>query len=123
MANNQEVQRSSISVVAGENTRKEIYQPAFKAAVQAGVGAIMCSYNRVGGTYACANADELIGTLRDAWSFDGMVIARPGDGGKVRCHRRAAPGLAAAAGPARRAGRGGRESGRRRRGRRVRTGQ
>jgi beta-glucosidase-like glycosyl hydrolase len=44
-------------------------------AVQAGVGAIMCSYNRVGGTYACENADELIGTLRDAWNFDGMVMS------------------------------------------------
>jgi len=75
VANNQEVQRSSINVVAGEKTRQEIYQPAFKAAVQAGVGAIMCSYNRVGGTYACANADELIGTLRDAWNFDGMVMS------------------------------------------------
>ena len=43
--------------------------------MQAGVGAIMCSYNRVGGTYACANADNLIGTLRDAWNFDGMVMS------------------------------------------------
>ena len=75
VANNQEVQRSSINVVASEKARKEIYQPAFKAAVQAGVGAIMCSYNRVGGTYACANADDLIGTLRDAWNFDGMVMS------------------------------------------------
>ena len=43
--------------------------------MQAGVGAIMCSYNRVSGTYACENADELIGTLRDAWNFDGMVMS------------------------------------------------
>jgi beta-glucosidase len=75
VANNQEVQRSSINVVASQKARKEIYEPAFKAAVQAGVGAIMCSYNRVGGTYACENADNLIGTLRDAWRFDGMVMS------------------------------------------------
>jgi beta-glucosidase len=75
VANNQEVQRSSINVVAGEKARKEIYEPAFKAAVQAGVGAIMCSYNRIGGSYACENADELIGTLREAWHFDGMVMS------------------------------------------------
>ncbi|MDQ1743431.1 MAG: beta-glucosidase, partial [Pseudonocardiales bacterium] len=75
LANNQEVLRSSINVVAGEKARQEIYQPAFKAAVQAGVGAIMCSYNRIGGSYACENADELIGTLRDAWHFDGMVMS------------------------------------------------
>ena len=35
----------------------------------------MCSYNRVNGTYACENAEELIGTLRDAWKFDGMVMS------------------------------------------------
>jgi beta-glucosidase len=75
VANNQEVLRSSINVVAGEKARKEIYEPAFKAAVQAGVGAIMCSYNRIGGSYACENADELIGTLREAWHFDGMVMS------------------------------------------------
>jgi beta-glucosidase len=75
VANNQEVQRSSINVVASQKARKEIYEPAFKAAVQAGVGAIMCSYNRVGGTYACENADNLIDTLRDAWNFDGMVMS------------------------------------------------
>ena len=75
LANNQEVQRSSINVVVSEKARQEIYDPAFKAAVKAGVGAIMCSYNRVGGSYACENADELIGTLRDAWHFDGMVMS------------------------------------------------
>ena len=36
VANNQEVQRSSINVVASEKARKEIYEPAFKAAVQGG---------------------------------------------------------------------------------------
>ena len=76
VANNQEVLRSSINVVAGQQARKEIYEPAFKAAVQqAGAGAIMCSYNRVNGTYACENADELTDTLRDAWKFDGMVMS------------------------------------------------
>jgi len=75
VANNQEVLRSSINVVASEKAHKEIYEPAFKASVQAGVGAIMCSYNRVGGSYACENADELIGTLREAWKFDGLVMS------------------------------------------------
>jgi beta-glucosidase len=74
VANNHEVLRSSINVVASEKARNEIYEPAFKAAVGAGVGAVMCSYNRVGGTYACENANELTGTLRDAWKFDGMVM-------------------------------------------------
>jgi len=31
------------------------------------------TYNRINGTYACENGQELTGTLRDAWHFDGLV--------------------------------------------------
>jgi beta-glucosidase len=76
VANNQEILRSHINVVAAQRTLQEIYQPAFKMAVQQGeTGAIMCSYNRVNGTYACENAQELTDTLRDAWKFDGLVMS------------------------------------------------
>src|SRR5690349_16842309 len=76
VANDQEVLRSSINVVASQRTLAEIYQPAFRMAVQqAGVGAVMCSYNRVNGTYACENGEELTDVLRDAWRFDGMVMS------------------------------------------------
>ena len=76
VANNQEILRSSINVVATQRTLAEIYQPAFRSAVtQAGVGAVMCSYNRIGGTYACENGDELTGVLREAWNFDGFVMS------------------------------------------------
>jgi len=75
-ANNQEVLRSSINVVAGQRTLAEIYQPAFRAAIRQGhVGAVMCSYNRVGGTYACENAELLTDTLHQAWHFDGLVMS------------------------------------------------
>jgi beta-glucosidase len=76
VANNQEVLRSHINVVAAQRTLQEIYHPAFKMAVQdAKAGAVMCSYNRVNGTYACENAQELTDTLRDAWRFDGLVMS------------------------------------------------
>jgi beta-glucosidase len=76
VANNQEILRSSINVVASRRTLEEIYQPAFRMAVQqGGAGAVMCSYNRVNGTYACENAEELTDVLRDAWRFDGMVMS------------------------------------------------
>ncbi len=76
VANNQEILRSHINVVARQRTLQEIYYPAFKMAVQdARVGAIMCSYNRVDGTYACENGQELTDTLRDAWKFDGLVMS------------------------------------------------
>src|SRR4051812_15077781 len=76
VANNQEVLRSHINAVVSQRTLHEIYYPAFKMAVQdAGVGAVMCSYNRFNGTYACENAQELTDTLRDAWRFDGLVMS------------------------------------------------
>jgi beta-glucosidase len=76
VANNQEILRSHINVVAAQRTLQEIYHSAFKMAVQdAAVGAVMCSYNRVNGTYACENAQELTDTLRDAWKFDGLVMS------------------------------------------------
>jgi beta-glucosidase len=76
VANNQEILRSHINVVASQRTLQEIYHPAFRMTVQqGGVGAIMCSYNRVNGTYACENAQELTDTLRDAWKFDGLVMS------------------------------------------------
>src|SRR3954468_9950764 len=76
VANNQEILRSHINVVTAQLTLEEIYFPAFKMAVQQGkTGAIMCSYNRVNGTYACENAQELTDTLRDAWNFDGLVMS------------------------------------------------
>ena len=75
VANNQEILRSHINV-AKQRTLQETYYPAFKMAVRdARVGAIMCSYNRVNGTYACENAQELTDTLRDAWKFDGLVMS------------------------------------------------
>jgi beta-glucosidase len=76
VANNQEVLRSHINAVVSQRALQEIYEPAFYAAVtKGGVGAVMCSYNRVNGTYACENGEELTDTLRDAWNFDGLVMS------------------------------------------------
>ncbi|GAA1131685.1 glycoside hydrolase family 3 C-terminal domain-containing protein [Nocardioides aquiterrae] len=72
--NNQETDRMTVDVRVDERTRREIYLPAFEAAVtKAHVGSVMCSYNRVGGTYACENPRLLTGYLRDDWGFDGFV--------------------------------------------------
>jgi beta-glucosidase len=38
-----------------------------------GVGSIMCSYNRVGGVYACENPYALTTVLRGQWKFQGYV--------------------------------------------------
>lgn len=74
--NNQETDRMTVDVRVDERTRREIYLPAFEAAVtKADVGSVMCSYNRVGGTYACENPELLTGYLRDDWGFDGFVVS------------------------------------------------
>lgn len=84
-ANNQEGQSSSggtigsrynVDVRADERTLREIYLPAFEAAVRdAGVGSVMCSYNRLNGTHACANRSLLHGILRRDWGFKSLVLA------------------------------------------------
>jgi beta-glucosidase len=51
----------------------EIYAAPFDAAIQAGVAAIMCSYNHVNGPYACGNADTLNQLLRAELGFRGFV--------------------------------------------------
>ncbi len=72
--NNQETDRMTVDVRVDERTRREIYLPAFEAAVKkAHVGSVMCSYNRVGGRYACENPRLLTDYLRKDWGFDGFV--------------------------------------------------
>jgi beta-glucosidase len=57
-------------------TLREIYLPAFEAAVkEAKVGTIMCAYNRLNGSPACENRELLDRILRREWGFDGFVVA------------------------------------------------
>ena len=72
--NDQETDRMRVDVRVDERTRREIYLPPFEAAVKRGdVASVMCSYNRVGGAYACENRRLLTGYLRHDWGFDGFV--------------------------------------------------
>src|SRR3954471_9384675 len=75
-ANNQETNRMTISSQVDDRTMHEIYLPAFEAAVKDGhVGSIMCSYNKLNGTYACQDPQLLDGWLRHDWGFDGFVTS------------------------------------------------
>ncbi len=74
--NNQEVNRHTVDVVVDDRTLYEIYLPAFRAAVQeGGAWAIMGSYNRYKGQWACHNEYLLNDILRDEWGFDGVVVS------------------------------------------------
>lgn len=83
-ANNQEIERlgdplglpglsPAIDVVVSERALREIYLPAFEAAVQEGrVGSVMCAYPRINGVYPC-QSPFLLGILKDEWGFPGFV--------------------------------------------------
>jgi beta-glucosidase len=53
----------------------EIYVAPFVDAVNAGVSSIMCSYNKLNGTYACGNREALIDILRKELGFKGFVTS------------------------------------------------
>ena len=54
---------------------RNLYLPAFKAAVEAGAATVMASFNTIGGIPAPGNAHTLTGILKEQWGFDGFVIS------------------------------------------------
>ncbi|WP_426594977.1 beta-glucosidase [Cellulomonas sp. McL0617] len=75
-ANNQEIERTRISVEADERTLREIYLSAFERVVeQADPWTVMCSYNRLHGLHASENHWLLTEVLRDEWGYDGVVVS------------------------------------------------
>lgn len=51
------------------------YLPPYKAAVDAGVGSIMASFNEIDGVPATGNKWLLTDLLRDQWGFKGFVVS------------------------------------------------
>ena len=76
VANNQETGRGRINVEMSERALREIYLPAFKAAVEeAGVWTVMGAYNKLDGQHCCEN-DYLLNTiLKGEWGFKGLVMS------------------------------------------------
>lgn len=75
-ANNQETNRDFYDVQMDERTLREIYLPAFEAAVKEGKAySIMGAYNKFRGEYLCENDYMLNKILRDEWGFNGIVVS------------------------------------------------
>lgn len=75
-ANNQEYQRQTCSSEIDERTFREIYLRGFEIAIKkAKPWTVMCSYNKINGTYASENKMLLTRILREDWGFDGCVMS------------------------------------------------
>ncbi|KAG5809062.1 hypothetical protein H9Q74_012863 [Fusarium xylarioides] len=80
IANEQETYRrpyfgiEAVSSNVDDKTLHEYYLWPFVDSVRAGVASVMCSYNRVNGTYACENSKLMNGLLKTELEFEGFVL-------------------------------------------------
>ena len=75
-ANNSEYFRFTSDSVVSERALREIYLPAFEAAVRkAHVGSIMDSYNLINGEHATQNYHLNVEIAKQQWGFDGVMMS------------------------------------------------
>src|SRR6058998_2807236 len=63
------------TVDISERTLRETYLPPFRAAVDAGAGSIMTSFNEIAGVPSTANRWLVTTLLRGEWRFSGLVVS------------------------------------------------
>jgi len=76
-ANNQETNRlAGQNTIMTERTLREVYALGFEMVVRrAGLGAVMCSFNKINGEYSCENAMTLRTVLKGQIGFSGFVMS------------------------------------------------
>lgn len=76
VANNSEFDRNNTDSIVDERTLREIYLPAFEAAVkEANVGAIMDGYNLTNGLYMSQHAYLNDTVAKREWGFRGVIMS------------------------------------------------
>jgi len=76
VANDQDEGRMFVNSVIDKRALRETDLLAFEIALRdSGAGAIMCSYNRINGTYACENDYTLNQALKKDLGFKGFVVS------------------------------------------------
>ena len=76
VANNSEFDRNNTDSIVDERALREIYLPAFEAAVkQARVGAIMDGYNLTNGLYMSQHAYLNDTVAKQEWGFRGVIMS------------------------------------------------
>jgi beta-glucosidase len=74
--NDQESGRNSVNVNLDKRSMRESDLLAFEIGLRgSNVAAVMCSYNRVNGDYACENKYLLTEVLKKDWNFKGFVLS------------------------------------------------
>jgi beta-glucosidase len=74
--NNQEYSRHDTDSQVDERTMREIYLPAFEAAVTKGhVDSVMNSYNLINGVHATQNEFLNLKVLKGEWGFQGILMS------------------------------------------------
>ncbi|SAM02385.1 hypothetical protein [Absidia glauca] len=71
----QESWRDFYSANIGDKALNEVYLWPFEEAIKAGVGSIMCSYNKINGTQACENEYILNTTVKQRLGFKGFITS------------------------------------------------
>jgi beta-glucosidase len=74
--NDQESGRTAVNAIIGERALRETDLLAFQLAIRTGhPAAVMCSYNRINGEFACQNHHLLTDVLRTDWGYKGFVLS------------------------------------------------
>lgn len=73
--NEQETNRETVSAEIDARTVHEIYLPPFQASVRAGVGSVMCGYNKINGIWACENGTAQNTWLKGELGFQGWIMS------------------------------------------------
>jgi beta-glucosidase len=89
--------RDYATVDISDRSFHEIYLPPFRAAVAAGVAAIMPAFHDLAGVPMTANAAVLRGVVRERWGFDGVIVSDYGAIAELMVHGVAADVAEAAA--------------------------
>jgi beta-glucosidase len=63
------------TVDLSEQTLRSVYFPPFRAALEAGAGTVMSSFNTINGVPGSANPFTLTQVLRQEWQFAGFVVS------------------------------------------------
>ncbi|KAI8063934.1 glycoside hydrolase superfamily [Gongronella butleri] len=75
IGNEQETFRNLESSEIGDKALNEVYLWPFERAIESGVASVMCSYNKLNGTYACENDYILRKIVKDRLDFKGFIVS------------------------------------------------